>query len=363
MPDDSQIPPPSHRLGDWGSTGQWLLILGLSIAFVVLFELVHLPAAPFLGPMVAGIIAGTNGATVRLHPYAFNGAQMATGSLIATSVSIQIVWVILANGMLLLGVVAATVAASMAMGWLISRWNILPGSTGVWGSTPGAAAAMVVMAQAFGADARLVAFMQYLRVIAVSIAAALVARFWVAGAVEAGPVDWFPPLEPVALAATLATICLGGYLGMLARMPAAFLLGSAFFCMIMHIAFDVPIKLPPWLLAISYAAMGWTVGLHFTRHILLHAVRALPQVIGSILALMAFCGGLAWLLVSQLGIDPLTAYLATTPGGMDSVAIIALAAGPSVDLSFVMAMQLARMLFILAFGPLIARFVARTVRG
>ncbi len=76
---------------------------------------------------------------------------------------------------------------------------------------------------------------------------------------------------------------------------------------------------------------------------------------------MAFCGGLAWLLSHELGVDPLTAYLATSPGGMDSVAIIA-AASDSVDISFVMALQSARLLVVLAFGPSLARLVARWVR-
>ncbi|WP_353682759.1 AbrB family transcriptional regulator [Mesorhizobium sp.] len=40
----------------------------------------------------------------------------------------------------------------------------------------------------------------------------------------------------------------------------------------------------------------------------------------------------------MLGIDPLTAYLATSPGGMHSVAIIA-AAAQHADISFVMALQ------------------------
>ena len=56
---------------------------------------------------------------------------------------------------------------------------VVPGTTGVWGSSPGAASAMVVMADAFGADARLVAFMQYLRVVCVVVVASLIARFWV----------------------------------------------------------------------------------------------------------------------------------------------------------------------------------------
>ena len=92
-----------------------------------------------------------------------------------------------------------------------------------------------------------------------------------------------------------------------------------------------------------------------------HAARALPQIVASIVALMAFCGGLAFLLSHQLGIDPLTAYLATSPGGMDSVAIIA-AASDSVDLSFVMALQSARFLIVLLLGPSLARLVTSWVR-
>ena len=56
------------------------------------------------------------------------------------------------------------------------------------------------------------------------------------------------------------------------------------------------------------------------------------------------------------GIDPLTAYLATSPGGMDSIAIIA--ASSNVDVPFVMALQTARLLMIMAIGPSLARFVA-----
>jgi uncharacterized membrane protein AbrB (regulator of aidB expression) len=57
----------------------------------------------------------------------------------------------------------------------------------------------------------------------------------------------------------------------------------------------------------------------------------------------------------------MTAYLATSPGGMDSVAIIA-AASNGVDLSFVMALQSCRLLFVLALGPFLARLVSRWVR-
>ena len=58
---------------------------------------------------------------------------------------------------------------------------------------------MMLMAQAFGADAQLVAFMQYMRVVFVATSAALVARFWL-GISGGGPaMVWFPPLDPLRL--------------------------------------------------------------------------------------------------------------------------------------------------------------------
>jgi hypothetical protein len=66
---------------------------------------------------------------------------------------------------------------------------------------------MVLMAGAFGADQRLVAFMQYLRVLIVSVAAAFIARplgGYVAAFRSRCRSSWFPPIEPVAFAATIA---------------------------------------------------------------------------------------------------------------------------------------------------------------
>jgi membrane AbrB-like protein len=221
---------------------------------------------------------------------------------------------------------------------------------------------MVLMAEAFGADARLVAFMQYLRVIMVSIAAAFIARLWAdTTGLEEPAQAWFPAIDWPAFGSMLAIAAAGGYLGRLVRLPSPYFLGAVTLATTLHLGFGVPLQLPQWLLAISYVLIGWSIGLNFTTSILRHAVRALPQIIGSIVALMTFCGGLAMLISYELGIDPLTAYLATSPGGLDSVAIIA-AASDSIDLSFVMALQSARLLIVLAFGPWLARLVSRWVR-
>ena len=341
---------------------QWLVLIVISALFAFLLETAALPGALLIGPMLAAIVVGTHGASVRTPKLSFAVGQAIVGVLIASSLSPSIFLSFAARWPLFLAVVLATVAASSFLGYLISLWRIMPGSTAVWGSSPGAATAMVLMADAFGADARLVAFMQYLRVIFVTMAAALIARLWVdTSGVVLPPTIWFPPIEIQPFAATVAVVAAGCLLGPLVRLPSPYFMGALIVGTVLHLAGGVEFQLPEWLLAISYALIGWTIGLNFNRAILRHAARALPQIILSILVMIAFCGGLAWLLVYEMGVDPLTAYLATSPGGMDSVAIIA-AASDTIDISFVMALQTARFLFVLVFGPPIARTIARLVK-
>ena len=55
-------------------------------------------------------------------------------------------------------------------------------------------------------------------------------------------------------------------------------------------------------------------------------------------------------------VDALSAYLAMSPGGMDTVAIIA--ATSRVNVPFVLALQAVRLIAVIVFGPRLARFVA-----
>ncbi len=79
----------------------------------------------------------------------------------------------------------------------------------------------------------------------------------------------------------------------------------------------------------------------------------------STLLLIAVCGLFGMALGHVLGLDPLTAYLATSPGGADTVAIIA--ASSNVDLPFIIAMQTSRFFIVLLAGPALARFVAARI--
>src|SRR5690606_20128495 len=129
-----------------------------------------------------------------------------------------------------------------------------------------------------------------------------------------------------AFGATLGVAAAGVVLGRMARLPSPAFLGPLILGVALKFSGLGTFQLPEWVMATSYALIGWTIGLKFRRETIVHVRQALSQVTLAILALIAFCGALAFLLWEFAGIDPLTAYLATSPGGMDSVAIIAAAA-------------------------------------
>ena len=192
----------------------------------------------------------------------------------------------------------------------------------------------------------------------VAFAATVVARLWTTGtAVTPANADWFAPIPWTPFIGTLALIGFGTICARLRRLPAAPLLVPLGVGVVLQDAGLLSIVLPPWLLVASYAIVGWSTGLGFNRAILRHAAQALPRVLVSILVLIGVCAGLAAVLVELAGIDPLTAYLATSPGGADSAAIIAMAS--NVDVAFVMAMQTTRLILVLLIGPSLAGFIAR----
>jgi uncharacterized protein len=336
---------------------QWALLLAGSALLAALLDIVGLPAALLLGPMIAGIVLATNGGHIRAPRLPVQAAQAIVGCMVARAITGDIVLAFLKDWPLFLGVVLAIVATSSLLGWAISRFEVLPGTTAVWGTTPGAASAMMVLAGAFGADARLVAFMQYVRVVCVAGLASVVGRIWIGPAVAAPHVAWFPAIAWPDFAATLAVAGTGVVVSAWLRMPAGALLVPMVGGALVEGGGLAHLTLPPWLLALSYAFLGWSVGLGFTRAILAHARRALPQVLLATFAIIAVSGGLAVVLVRAAGIDPLTAYLATSPGGMDTVAIIA--SSSAVDISFVMALQTLRLVIVIIAVPPLARLIAQ----
>ncbi|CAO4151362.1 AbrB family transcriptional regulator [Methylorubrum aminovorans] len=340
---------------------RWTALVAVSAALAYGLSLAHFPAALLLGPMLAAITFGVRGAGLSLPRPLFLGAQAVIGCLVAHSATTEIAATLREDGLIIFAVVGVTVVAGALTGLALTRLRVLPGTTAAWGSSPGGAAAMVAMAEDYGADPRLVAFMQYVRVAAVVLSASLAARLLadVTGSGEASASDetW----SWTGLAATVAVAAVGYGLASLLRLPSAPLIGPMLLGAVLHASGLLDIVLPGPVLDAAYAAIGWYVGLRFNRRTLDETLHALPGVLTATGAIILLCGIWAWALTYWLPIDFLTAFLATSPGGLDSVAIIAV--GSKADVSFVLAVQTLRLFVVLATGPILAKWIARAVPG
>jgi membrane AbrB-like protein len=338
---------------------RWGILVLLSALFGALLTAVHLPAALLLGAIVAGILVETCQAEIQMPKIPFNISQGMIGCLVANSLTLEIVHSFMHQWPVFLAIVLIIIVSCSTLGWAMSKLGILPGTTAIWGLLPGAASAMMLMSDSFGADSRLVAFMQYLRIVLVAAIASLVAHFWVHTSVTAVPIAWFPVIHWLPFLETLAIILGGSAIGYVSKFPAGMLLIPLLAGSVLQLNGLVEIELPRWLLAAGYLCIGWQIGLRFTQQVLKNAAKVLPQIIASILAVIMFCGCLGYVLTKILGIDPLTAYLATSPGGIDAVAIIATSA--NVNVGFVMTLQLSRAILIMFIGPVLSKFFASKI--
>lgn len=340
---------------------RWAALVAASAVLAYGLTLAHFPAALLLGPMLAAIVFGVRGAGLALPRPAFLAAQAVVGCLVARAATAEIAATLREDGVLILAVVGVTVAAGALTGLALTRLRILPGTTAAWGSSPGGAAAMVAIAEDYGADPRLVAFMQYVRVAAVVLSASLAARLLtdVGGPAGTGTTEasWSWP----GLLATAAMAAAGFALAALVRLPSAPLIGPMLLGAVLHASGLLDIVLPAPVLDAAYALIGWYVGLRFTRRTLAETVHALPGVLVATAAIIVLCAAWAWGLTGLLPINYLTAFLATSPGGLDSVAIIAI--GSKADVSFVLAVQTLRLFVVLVTGPTLAKWIARAAPG
>lgn len=334
---------------------QWAALIAASAVLVLLLQAIRAPAALLLGPMAAGVVFGLKGATIRPAPLIFGAAQALVGCVIALSATPGFYAGVFANLPVYLGLAASTLAITMAFGWVMTTRGWLPGTTAIWGLAPGTSTAMVLMSEAFGGDRRLVAMIQYLRILLVALLAIGLAQLKGA-APSHPPTDWLAFGDPRAVALTLVFAAAAGWFGKVSRIPAGIflvplLLGSA-----LHGSGLLRLELPVLVTALAYAVIGWSIGLGFTRAAVVYSARMMPRILAVLAALLACCGLLAIGVSTITGVDLLSAYLATSPGGTDTILIIA--TSTPVDLPFILGGQLVRFLMVLAVGPILARWLA-----
>jgi len=338
----------------------WLAVLAVAVAVSLGLELLSVPSAT----LFAGLVAGLGRALLVARPpvpprQAMTGAQAVVGVSIGALVSLSTLETIAADWLPVVAVTVGTLLLSVLAGRLMALQRGVSRVTGAFAMIAGGASGITVMARELGADARMVAVLQYLRVLLIVVTMPVVAAvaFGASGGgtapVDAGPGVW------AGLLFTVVSAVVGYPLARLVRLPVAALLGPMLVAATLDLTgLSRDASVPALLEAAAFLVIGLQVGLSFTRDSLRVVGRALPLALLLIVALVVASAGLGLVLSATADVSPLTAYLATTPGGL--YAVLATATSSGADATVVLAVQVLRLFVMLLTAPLLSRWLRRS---
>lgn len=347
-----------------GTAPSWAALVGITAMLTLSLRAAHMPAALMLGPMLAGIAVAILRPGPALPRTAAVVAQAVLGCLIAQALSPRLLVDLAPQWPILLGMNLALMLGTLAMGAVATKTGWLPGTAGIWGMSPGGAAAMVMLSEAYGSDKRLVAIMQYLRLVCATLGVVALGSLIgtphvgapVVGLPGATGTAWLGPITPLPTAITLGLTGAGVAATLMLRQATLVIFVPVFGGIAVQAAGLPAPEVPPLLSAAAFAVIGWHVGLSFTRAALRHSARLLPKVLAGIGAILLYCAGLSLLLAKLAQVSFLTAYMALNPGGADVVMIMG--ASVAIDLPLVMAMQISRLILVITLSPVFGRLAA-----
>jgi membrane AbrB-like protein len=335
-------------------------VVAAALALGVVLDLLGLPSPALFGGLLAGLVRALAFPAPEDVP-----APVSTAALAAVGVSIGALLdpatlrQVAGDWAPILLVVVATLALSVVAGLLLRLHRGITPVTGAFAMVAGGAAGITAMARELGADERMVAVLQYLRVLLiVSLMPVAATVVYGAASADGGPVATADVAWPTGLLFTAVCSVLGLVLGRLVRLPAPAVLGPLLVSAAATLGGVVDgAGVPALLEAAAFLVIGLQVGLSFTRQSLRTIGRALPLALAIVVALIVACAGLGVVLARLTGVTALDGYLATTPGGM--VSVLAVASGSGADSTFVLVVQVLRMVVMVLSAPLLARWLGR----
>jgi membrane AbrB-like protein len=336
----------------------FVLVVGVTVVLSVVLSLLHLPSAVLFASLLGGMTHALTSPTVLpLPPSLYRLAQGTIGVVIGAAVSLSAVQRI-GHDLLPIGLVmVATLLISVLAGRLLALRSDVSPVTGVFALIAGGASGVVAVAHDLGADDRVVTVVQYLRVLIVLLSMPLVTALVFHPAHGQGRLTTSDAGLPRDLVFVAVSLAVGMVLARLVRFPTAALLGPLAVAVALALSGwlgDVQVPAPvQW---VAFALIGAQVGLRFTRASLSSIARMLPTVLALTIGMVAATAAVGAVLAWATPVDGLTAYLATTPGGL--FAVLSTASDAGSDVTYVLAVQLCRLLVILALTPLLARWLS-----
>ncbi|KAA9382055.1 AbrB family transcriptional regulator [Microbispora cellulosiformans] len=344
----------------------------------------RIPAPHLLVPMALGLCLALAGVMPDKAPrWANRVAQALLGVLLGTHLNPHALAESAGDVVPLTTVTGAAVVLGVGAAAILARRAGVDRASATLGMVAGGSTAVVASAEDLGADTRLVAFMQYLRVGLVAATAPVVID-WMAGGTSAREApatarEWGRLVTGDHQAAGLLVLAvvaaLGVFLGTKTRLPCPALLGpmlltvlgTALVTLTGTLTEIVPVDAPPAyapagaLRTALFTLVGLDVGLRFTRHTLRRVRSLLPVLLALTAVVSGGCAVIAAVLARILDVPFSDAYLATTPGGINAVMTTAVVT--DADVSLISGVQSLRLFVMALLAPLLVRFALSVIRG
>ena len=344
-----------------GTAARWAALAAATALVAWLVALAGLPSSALFGALIVGVGAALLAPDrLAVPPPLFTAAQATAGVVLGTFLDRQSLDALGAGWLPLALVTAATLAISLAAGALLARMTALDLPTAALGMVAGGASGIVGISDELGADDRLVAFMQYLRVLVIVALTPVLAALVFPGAGRNRRGRRAGLRRPARLAdhrgrrgpaAALA--------GHRARIPGGALLVPMAAAAVLKLA--VPggeFAVPPAVGEVAFALIGLQVGLKFTRRDdpdARPAVRARPARACSACSSPARCS-------APCSRSPPRSRCATRtwrrrPAASTRCSPVAL--GSNADAGFILAAQGLRLIVMIALAPIVVRWLVR----
>ena len=347
--------------GRWRRLLDGAVVVAGALVVSAVLDRLGVPSPALFGGVVAGLVRALARPVPMEVPRSINGpALVVVGVTIGVLVDPGTLRAVGVRWLPVLLVVLGTLVISLVAGWLMRLQRGIGPVTGALAMIAGGAEGVTAMARELAADHRMVAVLQYLRVLLIVAFMPVVASsaYGASASGSGGLAQSGGPGWAVGLLFTAACGVVGLVLGRLVRIPVPTLLGP----MIVAAAADLGglsqgAVVPGGATSLAFLVIGLQVGLNFTRESLRTIGRALPLALVIILGLIAACAGMGLLLAQVTDASALDAYLATTPGGL--TAVLAVASDSGADATFVLAVQVVRLFAMVFSAPLIGRWLRR----
>jgi membrane AbrB-like protein len=332
----------------------FLYALAAGMLAALLCVYLNTPLPWMIGPLFATAALRLGGLDLSAPVRVREAGQWAIGTALGLYFTAPVLAVLAAQA----GWIAAAVAFALALGcfcaWLLHKLSRTDRTTAFFAMAVGGASEMAVQGEHHGANVERVAAAHSLRIMMVVGIIPFAIRYWGEHGLGMGT-DLFVPgartVQPLGLLVLILLTSCAALALKKGRLPNAWVIGPLLMALVLT-AFGIHLsRLPEWMVKAGQLFIGISLGTRFTPGFLHTAPRYLASVAACSALALALAAGFGLLLARLAGLNPGTAILATSPGGIAEMSLTAKTLHLGVPI--VTAFHVSRMvILVLAIGPL-----------